>query len=468
MYVRWKGRIAYMVKILRKRWIFCRALALTAICVVCLAASPDLGGETPAVICRAAASPALTDARQTAAYWLERHPEGERLLLDEKGIAALNEEMRRKTRTLTALSSAPAVYSGDEVRHRISAVQAIGDFATGAVPELYAGGAVLTQAAYEAARENCALTAVPERVGVRYGVVVRRADLRLLPVADGWFETPSDVHYDALQATAVDPAEPALVLTGSADGRFFFCILRHYSGWLAAEALAFTDRVTWEQYAAPADFAVVTAPALTLQAARAQRYQMGARIPLSNEGMLLLPVRTTAGQLQVCPRPASFGGDLHHGYLPCTENQFVRQGFRFLGAPYGWGGLEGSVDCSAFTGDVYRSMGIELPRDADVQGEVLPYRADLEGSAEDRCALLRQFPVGTLLTTPTHVLMYLGTDDAGVPCVLQAMSSYFTFDGGARQKHYLRRVIASTVLFPSFAGTPYIESVQSFGAVCGK
>ena len=47
--------------------------------------------------------------------------------------------------------------------------------------------------------------------------------------------------------------------------------------------------------------------------------------------------------------------------------------------------------------------------------------------------------------------------------------SYFlTFDGGARQKHYLRRVIASTVLFPSFAGTPYIESVQSFGAVCGK
>ena len=134
-----------MVKSLRKRWIFCRALALTAICVACLAASPDLGRETPAVICRAAASPALADARQTAAYWLERHPEGERLLLDEKGIAALNEEMRRKTRTLTALSAAPAVYSGDEVRHRISAVQAIGDFATGAVPELYAGGAVLTQ-----------------------------------------------------------------------------------------------------------------------------------------------------------------------------------------------------------------------------------------------------------------------------------------------------------------------------------
>ena len=71
-----------------------------------------------------------------------------------------------------------------------------------------------------------------------------------------------------------------LLEAGSADGRFFFCILRHYSGWLAAEALAFTDRVTWEQYAAPADFAVVTAPALTLQAARAQRYQMGAHTAL--------------------------------------------------------------------------------------------------------------------------------------------------------------------------------------------
>lgn len=440
-----------------------RMLSAATASVLCAVVPLVIGGTFPAV-CRAAASPALTDARQTAVYWTGRNPRGERLLLKGDEIAAVNEEMRRRTATLTDLMTAPTAYSGEEIRRHIMEVQAIGSFDAETVPELYAGGKKLTQPAYEAAKKNCDAV-LPSRVSVRYGVVVRRADLRLLPVADGWFESPSDVHYDALQATAVDPAEPVLVLSQSGDGRFFFCVLRHYSGWLSAAALAFTDRATWEQYAAPEDFAVVTAPQLLQEAEETQRYQMGARIPLSAGGNLLLPARTAKGQLRICPRAAVFDGDLHHGYLPCTENQFVRQGFRFLGAPYGWGGLENSVDCSAFTGDIYRSMGIELPRDADVQGDALPYRAVPEGTMEDRCVLLRQFPAGTLLTTPTHVLMYLGADDAGTPCVLQAMSSYYTFDDGKRQKHYLRRVIASTVLFPSYTGSPYIDRVQSFASI---
>ncbi|MBE8952518.1 MAG: C40 family peptidase, partial [Quinella sp. 1Q7] len=58
--------------------------------------------------------------------------------------------------------------------------------------------------------------------------------------------------------------------------------------------------------------------------------------------------------------------------LPCTENNLIRQAFRFLGEGYGWGGLEDGVDCSAFVQDVYRSVGIELPRDADRQAKAMP------------------------------------------------------------------------------------------------
>ena len=421
----------------------------------------------------AEASPEITDARATAAYWTQRNPQGDTVLLTGEQVKAANEALRRRNDTLFELASVPESVSGAEVRQRIEKVQAIGDFDTAELPSLYKNGSALTAYSYAFARKNCNLDALPERAETRYGVVTRRANLRLLPEAAGWFESAGDVHYDTLQATALDPAEPVAVLGDSYDKKFSFVRTRFYDGWLAKEDFAETDRATWENFVHPADFAVITANKKTIGngAGETLLFQMGATIPLAagaDGGKVLLMPVSDNGTLQIKRRPAAFDATLHEGFLPCTENNFVRQGFRFLGDEYGWGGLDDSVDCSSFVGDVYRSMGIELPRDADVQGEVLPYRADLEGSVEDRCALLRQFPVGTLLTTPTHVLMYLGTDDAGVPCVLQAMSSYFTFDGGARQKHYLRRVIASTVLFPSFAGTPYIESVQSFGAVCGK
>ena len=107
-------------------------------------------------------------------------------------------------------------------------------------------------------------------------------------------------------------------------------------------------------------------------------------------------------------------------------------------------------------------MGIESPRDADVQGEVLPYRIRLHGRAAARLALLRMaFPVGTLMTNDTHVMMYIGCDTDGTPMALQAMSSYIDDDG----KHYLRRVVLTTLDYPNAKGKPYIDGVKYLSAI---
>lgn len=383
------------------------------------------------VVCDAgAASPAVMDERAEADDWTARNPAGDRVLFSEEQIAEINASMREKTSTLKDLP-----------------------------------------------REF-----VPS--DVRYGVATRRGNLRLEPVP------PDGSHYDALQATAVDPCEPLLVYEDSEDGRFSHVAMRNYEGWLLRRAFALTDRATWMQFAAPKDFAVVTADRYRLYdevAGKTALYQMGAKIPLvieekrsqrtrlvkrgkhrmqmereGRKAMLLLPSRAKDGSLVLHPQLAVFDADLHHGFLPCTENNFVRQGFRFLGDVYGWGGLDDSVDCSAFTSDVYRSMGIEIPRDADAQGEVLPYRAALHGRTAARLALLKvAFPVGTLLTNDTHVMMYIGCDADGTPMALQAMSSYFDEDG----KHYLRQVVLTTLTYPNAAGKPYIKGVKYLSAV---
>ena len=376
-----------------------------------------------------AASPEVVDERADAAYWTERNPDGERVLFTTEEINAFNAAMREKTGTLRDLASEPVT---------------------------------------------------PD---VRYGVATRRGNLRTEPLP------PDGSHYDELQATAVDPCEPLLVYEDSDDGRFSHVVLRNYEGWLAKREFALTDRATWMHFAAPKDFAVVTANRWWLHDEAMNQdvlYQMGAKIPLvrererraqtqivergahrrtsreDNKRMLLVPSRAKGGALVLHEQPACFDDNLHHGFLPCTADTFVRQGFRFLGDVYGWCGLDDSVDCSAFTSDVYRTMGIEIPRDADVQGEVLPYRIRLHGRAAARLALLRMaFPVGTLMTNDTHVMMYIGCDADGTPMALQAMSSYFDEDG----KHYLRRVVLTTLTYPNMKGKPYIDGVKYLSAI---
>lgn len=416
------------------------------------------------------ASPEITDARATAVYWTQRNPQGDTVLLTPSQVEATNESLRRRNDTLTDLSTMPESVSGAEVQERIEKVQAIGDFDTASQPDLYKNGSALTAYSYSFARKNCNIAALPETVTVRYGVVTRRANLRLLPEAAGWFESAGDVHYDTLQATALDPAEPVAVLGDSYDKKFAFVRTRFYDGWLAKSDFAETDRTTWEGFVHPTDFAVVTANKTTIAngAGESLLFQMGAKIPLAaganGAKVLLMPVSDN-GALMISKRPAAFDDTLHEGFLPCTENNFVRQGFRFLGDEYGWGGLDDSVDCSSFVGDVYRSMGIELPRDADQQAKSMPKVVDLSGMGEaDRLAALEACVPGTLLANNTHVMMYLGQDDDGTPIVLQSMSSWFSF-GSDYGKHYLRKVIASTATFLNFSGVPYINGVRYLGSL---
>lgn len=418
----------------------------------------------------AEASPEITDARATAVYWTQRNPQGDTVLLTPSQVEATNESLRRRNDTLTDLSAMPESVSGAEVQERIEKVQAIGDFDTASQPDLYKNGSALTAYSYSFARKNCNIAALPETVTVRYGVVTRRANLRLLPEAVGWFESAGDVHYDTLQATTLDPAEPVAVLGDSYDKKFAFVRTRFYDGWLAKSDFAETDRTTWEGFVHPADFAVVTANKTTIAngAGESLLFQMGAKIPLAaganGAKMLLMPVSDN-GTLKIVKRPAVFDDTLHEGFLPCTENNFVRQGFRFLGDEYGWGGLDDSVDCSSFVGDIYRSMGIELPRDADQQAKSMPKVVDLSGMGEaDRLAALEACVPGTLLANNTHVMMYLGQDDDGTPIVLQSMSSWFSF-GSDYGKHYLRKVIASTATFLNFSGVPYINGVRYLGSL---
>lgn len=443
--------------VMRKARCFPKMNAVIFLCIVAfLACLPASFAEM---------SPAIEDARASAAYLTKQNPRGDAPLLDEAGVRAANQQMLKKNTSLHDLAAQPGTFTAADVKNKIAWTEKDGGYSASELPEEYEQGRRLTWQRYAAVLENMGLSAIPAKVVPRYGVVVSRANLRLLPSAYGWFSSPSDVHYDDLQATALDPSEPVLVLVDSADQEFSFIISRNYCGWLRQQDFALTDRRNWMRYVSPEDFAVVTAHRQVIGQFPGSKslYQMGAKIPCE-KGNLLLPARAKNGSLILHLQKAAFDENLHHGFLPCTENNFVRQGMKFLGDVYGWGGLDDSVDCSAFTSEVYRSMGLEIPRNADAQGTGLPRCIRLSGSTEERLAQLKQMPVGTLLSNDVHVMMYVGQDAEGTPLIMQSMSSWFDWNTGGMKK-YLRRVILSTATFPNSRGVPYIDGVNYLSAV---
>ena len=75
-----------------------------------------------------------------------------------------------------------------------------------------------------------------------------------------------------------------------------------------------------------------------------------------------LPERATDGSLRFTPALLPRTADTSSDYLPLSRANLLRQGFKFLGERYGWGHSYNARDCSGFVSDVYRSFGVQLPR----------------------------------------------------------------------------------------------------------
>ena len=418
------------------------------------------------------ASIAIHGARATAGYWTVRNPDGDKLCLTQEEIASVNQAIREETSSLTDLITYPQEVDSVTLKELILSAQQ--DFRGEVDPgEHYdKGGRPISQADYQMAQDNCNLDTVPTSVNVRYGVVTMRTDMRLLPTARYYFDDKSFQHYDDLQGTALDPCEPLLVLHMSKDGAYAFAIGRYYMGWVSLGAIGFTEREKWEEYVSPQNFLVVTDHKKKVRVSGAWDvlFQMGSIIPLKSSVphggvyQAVIPVEIN-GHLSEVETSIKSDSTVNLGYLPCTPNNFVRQSLKFLDDVYGWGGMEESVDCSSFVQDVYRSMGILLPRDAEQQELAMIHSLSLEGlDTAARYQKAAEAPAGALFFKPGHVMLYLGKDDKGTPLAIHSASSYFTFSGSKGKKHYIRKVLISDLTYQNGKAVRTIDGMTSIGS----
>ena len=424
--------------------------------------------------------PGVVQAQLEPGYWIERLRDADHVVLDPEAIAAHNARMRDREPSLHDIEQLPVTLEAEQVRAWIEAASPR--------PErtLYdEAGKEGSARALDRLVDALDLKAIPQTQVTRYGMVVRRADLRTFPTHLRVFSTPDDRDIDRFQESALFPGTPVAVVHRSRDRRWLFVLSETYAAWIEADAVAFGDKPGIFAHTRRIPFLVVTgAQVRTVHTPERPQVSdvvldMGVRLPLApwpadeplngqHPGfghVVELPVRNEDGALAFVPALVPRSADVAGDYLPLTRANLIGQAFKFLGERYGWGHRYNARDCSGYVSEIYRSFGLLLPRNTSAQsrspgleGVVL----DSSTGHDERLRLLRESRVGDLVYIPGHVMMVLGHVDGETYVIHDTSGMSLLGEDGQLRRYHLNGVVVTPLLpLMSDATTATVDRITS-------
>lgn len=423
----------------------------------------------------------VEDTQLSADYWIRLARNARRPVLDPPAIAELNDRLVELDESVHDVEGLPAELTGEEVR------QWIEDMSQRPKRTLYdESGQEVSPSVLDELTHNLALEAVPDVQRTRYGLVVRRADLRTFPTRLRVFNDSDDTDIDRFQEHALFPGTPVAIVHESRDGHWWFVVSARYRAWIEKSAVAEGDAREVFEYTRKKPYLVVTGAKVRtvytpeLPAVSELQLDMGVRVPLLADWpenqpvngqhpytahVIELPVRNEDGTLSFAAALLPRTADVSSDYLPFTPEQLLRQSFKFLGERYGWGHSYNARDCSGFVSEVYRSLGIQLPRNTRDQAVSPAFKriAFTESdSHEDRLAVLRELEVGDLVYIPGHVMMVIG-HDRGMPYVIHDTTGISYRDSNGSVTRVSLNGVVVTPLTPLVlgAGEPLVDRITS-------
>ena len=248
-----------------------------------------------------------------------------------------------------------------------------------------------------------------DKKDLKYGLVVTKSNLREKPTNRPKFESKDDTHFDERQFKELKVGE--WVILHKIVNSWAFISTYNVQGWVESKNLAFFDDYkSLKKFYNEKNFIVVTDKQIKLD----DNYlDMGVKLPLIKESknyvLVKLPKRNDEGKIYF-EKFKLEKNKVHVGYLAYTKRNLIRQALKYLGTPYGWGGLYNGVDCSGFILNVYSVFGFQFPRNSSMQ-QNLNNKAKRIKNSKVLSKYLNNKLAGNLLYFPGHIMMYLGKRD---------------------------------------------------------
>jgi hypothetical protein len=404
-------------------------------------------------------------------FWIDRITDADKVILKPPAIDAYNQKLLQcLAGTIYDLPSYPESLE----KHDLQAMITQKTLPAGPV---YRDGKPLSPDDLSQLQARLNIDAIPEVNPVAYGFTLRRANLRSFPIAVCYTAEPDDVEFDLFQETALNPAEPLLILHRTAAADWYYIQTANFRGWVASQDIIATEkRQAWLSYIQSCNFLVVAANHLQVFRpdetgnTETLHFEMGAKLPLEDsevnpeygDFLVKIPARDAAEHLCFQPVRIPRSDSVNRGFLPYTGGNMINQAFKMLGQRYGWGGTHKSVDCSSFTMNIYHSFGFLFPRNSWEQERLPGTAVHFEVEAEPgRAARMNQLCPGAILNLPGHVMLYLG-EYKGSHYIIHALSSYgIPNSRGGYTKTYILKVCVTGLDLIRSNGKTLLASLSS-------
>ncbi|WJJ03955.1 NlpC/P60 family protein [Helicobacter pylori] len=256
-------------------------------------------------------------------------------------------------------------------------------------------------------------------------VVTRDSDVRAVPTNKPFYLSPKGYPFDRYQNSLIFQGTPVLITHFNTDKTYAHIQSSFVYGWIKVSDLAYMHDKDIELLTHLKDYVMPIKDKIPLYTDYGDFYT-SARV---GELFALIP------QSQKTPQKPQKKELKAYGFLRDAKGYAILQSvileekdfFVFpkafnsenmayfidtmLGQKYGWGGLLGNRDCSAFTRDSFANFGILLPRNSYTQSRYANNYVDLssmKAKEKEDYILKNATPFGTLIYLKGHIMLYLG------------------------------------------------------------
>ncbi len=245
-----------------------------------------------------------------------------------------------------------------------------------------------------------------------YAIAVKNADLRLLPTKLAKYQKNRALDYWAVRRVKI--GERLIVWHHDQDNNWCFVQTNNAWGWLEEKSVAYLDRLAWIEYG-QADFVQIVVPRLYPVTKNGEMVKLyyGTKLPLAHryadKYQVILPKRNPRGSIGFEKLYLVRDERVELGYLTLAGDNIIKQGAKFIGEKYDWGGKNGGHDCTSLISDLYGACGVIMPHNSYKQlllphVELLP--ADL--SPKKRRERIARAHIGSVLLFKGHGMLYIG------------------------------------------------------------
>ncbi|WRE98647.1 SH3 domain-containing protein [Helicobacter pylori] len=257
-------------------------------------------------------------------------------------------------------------------------------------------------------------------------VVVRDSDVRAVPTNKPYYLSPKGYPFDRYQNSLIFQGTPVLVTHFNTDKTYAHIQSSFVYGWIKVSDLAYMHDKDIELLTHLKNYVMPIKDKIPLYTdyggfyTNARVGELFALIPQSQK----TPQKSPKKELKAYGflRDAKGYAALQSVILDEKDFFVFPKAFNsenmayfintMLGQKYGWGGLLGNRDCSAFTRDSFANFGILLPRNSYAQSRYANNYVDLssmKAKEKEDYILKNATPFGTLIYLKGHIMLYLGT-----------------------------------------------------------